>query len=70
MFAHLCQQYDGEADDRERCDATGRTKKHDVCLLALGSFCMIARGLTFDDLDELDGISATANPVSFFSFVP
>jgi hypothetical protein len=54
----LPKVYDGEADDRKSHNATGRTKKHDV------------RGLTFDDLDELDGISATANPVSFFSFVP
>jgi hypothetical protein len=31
---------------------------------------MIARDLTFDDLDELNAISATANCVFFFSFVP
>jgi hypothetical protein len=70
MFVHLCQRYDGKVDDRKSHDATRRTKKPDVDLLALGSFHMIARDLTFDDLDELNGISATANCACFFSFVP
>jgi hypothetical protein len=69
LFFHLCQRYDGEADDRKSDDATGRTKKHDVCLLTLGTFHLIAKDLVFDDLDELNGISATANCAFFFSFV-
>jgi hypothetical protein len=69
MFVHLCLRYEGEADNRKSHDATGGTK-HDVRLLALGTFCLIARDLVFDDLEELDGISATANPGFFFSFLP
>jgi hypothetical protein len=57
------------ADDRKSHDVRG-TKKHDVCLLALGTFCLIARDLVFDDLEELNGISATANHAFFYSFVP
>jgi hypothetical protein len=37
MFAHLCQRYECEADVRKSHDAR-RNKKHDVCLLALGTF--------------------------------
>jgi hypothetical protein len=37
----------------------------------LGTFHLIAKGdLVFDDLEELNGISATANHAFFYSFVP
>jgi hypothetical protein len=69
MFVHLCLRYEGGADDRNSRDATGKTK-HDVHLLALGTFRLIPRDLVFDDLEELNGISATANRGFFFSFLP
>jgi hypothetical protein len=69
MFVHLCLRYEGKADDQKSYDATGKTK-HDVRLLALGTFRLIARDLVFDDLEELNGISATANHGFFFSFLP
>jgi hypothetical protein len=63
MFFHLC-------NDRTSHDVTGKTKKHDVQLLApLGAFCLIARDLVVDGLEDLNGISATADCAFFFSFV-
>jgi hypothetical protein len=56
----------GEADYLKSHDATGKQKMHDVRLLALSAFCLIARDLVFDDLEELNGISATANRALFF----
>jgi hypothetical protein len=70
MFVHLCQRYAGEADYRKSHDATGKQKMHDVRLLALGAIRLIARDLVFDALEELNGISSTANRAFFFSFVP
>jgi hypothetical protein len=64
MFVHLCLKYEGEADDWTSHNVIGRTK-HDV-----RTFCMIARDLCFDDLEELNGISSTANRGFFFSFLP
>ena len=58
MCVDLCQRYDIEADDRKSHDATGKTKKHDVRLLALGAFRLIGRDLVFNDLEALNGIGA------------
>ena len=70
MCVDLCQRYVIEADHRKSHDATGKTKKHDVRLLALGAFRLIGRDLVFNDLEALNGISATAKRAFFFSFLP
>jgi hypothetical protein len=53
----------GKAADYRKShhDAIGKQKMHDVRLLALGAFRLIARDLVFDALEELNGISSTAN---------
>lgn len=69
MFDHICRRYSLEGDPRAAHDGT-KKEKADVRLLALGTFRQIARDLTFDDLEDLNGISKTANRAFFKLFIP
>ena len=70
MFNHLVTRYKVEEDCRKDYDATGKNKKHDIRLLALGVFRVLARDLLFDELEDLIGISEAANRHFFYEFTP
>ncbi len=61
MFNHLVTRYKIEVDCCKDCDATGKNKKHESRLLALGVFRVLGRDLPFDKLEDLSGVSEAAN---------
>jgi hypothetical protein len=68
MVNHLVAWYKIEEDCCKDHNATSKNKKHNIWLLALGIFRVLARDFLVDKLEDLTGISEVANHHFFCQF--
>jgi hypothetical protein len=68
MFDYFTKRYEKEYEVRAPTDATSKGVIG-VPLLALGTLRILARDLTFDDLEDMNGISKETNRLFFHNFI-